>query len=266
MINLDVCICEPFMLAGALPTLAPAIIKTALENNGYKTKIFYPSIEFFYENKIMQDKEIIRLIDDIPLQIVDFFFTKKANMIFELKKSVNPEMLTESVVEKLLIYREALREKIVNLAETICMYKPRILCCSLTFGGIDFVEALFHEVKKRDENIISIVGGSNCTIEFSKKILTETSSIQYVICDETTDSLVQLVDALIHHKTKLIDSVSDTTKIATRHTIVENLDEVNCPDFDDYFDVIKIRTIYFIQILNNRMSCSNLGCIGNTIN
>lgn len=239
MINLDVCICEPFMLAGALPTLAPAIIKASLEKEGYSTKVFYPSIEFFYEKKIMKDKEMLQLIDDIPLQIVDFFFSKNVNVVSELKKSVSNEILTESVLKKLLIYREELRKKLMKLSESICRHKPKILCCSLTFGGLDFVEALFYEVKKRDNNIICVVGGSNCTVEFSRKILSKTSNIQYVICDETTDSLVELVDSLINNKLKQIDSVSDKTNIAKKHIIVENLDKISCPNFDDYFDVIK---------------------------
>lgn len=236
---MDVCICEPFMMAGTLPTLAPAIIKASLEDVGYKAKVFYPSIEFFYENKIMWDRDILHLIDDIPLQVVDFFFSKNINVLDELKKSVDDKILTIDIIDKLLSYRKIASQKLRDTAENICKYKPRILCCSLTFGGLDFVEALFHEVRKRDESIIFVVGGSNCTIDFSRTLLMETSSIQYVICDETTDSLVKLVASIIDNKPVQIDSVSDKTKIAEKYIIVEDLNQISCPDFDDYYETIK---------------------------
>ena len=239
MERIDVCICEPFMLAGTLPTLAPAILKASLEKEGYITKVFYPSIEFFYEYKIMQNKDILRLIDDIPLQIVDFFFSKNVNVVGELKKAANKEVISESVLETLIFYREELRKKLIILADKICMHNPKILCCSLTFGGLDFVEALFQEVKKRNKNIFFVVGGSNCTIDFSRTILKQTSSIQYVICDETADSLLKLTDALIHGVSIQLDSISYKNTIAKRHIVAEDLDRICCPDFDDYFEVIK---------------------------
>lgn len=239
MENLDVCICEPFMLAGTLPTLAPAIIKASLEKAGYKTKIFYPSIEFFYENKIMRDKDILQLIDDIPLQVVDFFFSKNTDVLGKLKKSANDNSLTKDVIDKLLKYRKIVNEKLRNTAKNICKHSPRILCCSLTFGGLDFVEALFQEVRKWDETIIFVVGGSNCTLDFSRTLIKETLNIQYVICDETTESLVKLVESIIDNKPVQIDSVSCKTKIAKKHIVVEDLNQIDCPDFDDYYEVIK---------------------------
>ena len=107
--TLDVCICEPFLISGLLPTLAPAILKSELKLKGYNSKIYYPSLCFFVNNHLNENKWLLELVDDIPLQIVDFFFSENEDKIVfeELKKNKNVQHLFLTLFYKSIVCRKA---------------------------------------------------------------------------------------------------------------------------------------------------------------
>ena len=53
--NLDVYLCEPFILPGILPTLGVSTLKTMLTQNNISCEIYYSSLRFYINNKLPEN-------------------------------------------------------------------------------------------------------------------------------------------------------------------------------------------------------------------
>lgn len=230
--KMDICICEPFMISGPLPTLAPAIIKAALERNGFRAKVFYPSLQFFITHNVGHDPLLMRLTDNIPVQIIDYFFSFQVNE--QLDQTLDELSLTEPEKQHLMDLRTVIQQLTDECANEIVACQPTAVCCSLTFGGYNFTNYLFTRVKQTVPGIQTIVGGSCCTVDQADSILAQIPSIDYVICDETTFSLERLVSNLIRKTEYRLPTVASACSPALHHLVAENLDDIDCPDFSDF--------------------------------
>lgn len=235
--RVDFCVCEPFLLAGTLPTLGTAIIKASLSKVGYGVKAFYPSLIFFVENKISYDTDILGLLDDIPVQIVDFLFSESSDDVLrdELNDILSADRNKDYLIPRLFYLRRRVRKDILKMIEEILILHPRFVSTSVTFGGYNFVTFLFRNLKEIYPDIVTVVGGSNCTIKFADMILNEIPWIDYVLCDETTESLISLVKNYPDMKGMMDKTCSSRKKRATLHRELVDFEKIPCPDFDDYF-------------------------------
>ena len=238
----DVCICDTFMISGYLPTLAPAVLKTALNKNGFRTKVFYPSMHFFQKYDLAKKKDFMRLVDDIPLQIVDFLFSKKndTDLEAELARQLTMHTMSEEWMPALFDLRNKAQEQLRLTVQEICACEPIALCASLTFGGYNFFSSLFSEIKNIAPDIRIIVGGSNCTPDFSQHLLAEIRDMDYVLCEEGTQTLVELISSIKQQKEYHSIYVSSKSHTATDCRSLKDLEETECPDFDDYFDTARM--------------------------
>ncbi|MFR4579816.1 MAG: hypothetical protein ACLT76_09545 [Clostridium fessum] len=161
----EVCLCEPFILPGILPTLGTPTLKAVLNTIGVKSKIFYPSLHLFVENKYYENEMVLKCISDIPLQFSEFLYNAKnveRGIMF-----LENEMGIENGEEILNVLKNA-NEILKRVVFDIHNSQAKILTYSLTFGDYNFAFELFRRLKSINENLIIIVGGSMCNPSVGK--------------------------------------------------------------------------------------------------
>lgn len=248
MNKVDVCLCEPFILPGILPTLGLATIKSKMQTVGMSCKMFYPSVKYFVGQELYKSPFLLSLVEDTPLQLVEFLFVdeaRKEDAIKYICESMHTQQNTkkkEEIVAILLRLHEAAIQLAKSIAIEIANLHPKVLCISTTFGDLNFDLRLIENVKECDHNIKIICGGSNCDSGYSVRLMRMTDALDAVICDETGDITVAYIknsmnDAAINRNIRRY--VTDRSHIADETYRLKSLDDLPCPDFDDFFETTK---------------------------
>lgn len=236
MAEIEVCLCEPFILPGILPTLGSPTLKASLCDIGVKSHIFYPSFHFFAENEYYNNDAFLKCISDIPLQFSEFLFNlgdrAEGIKFLEEKVGINEKEELESFL------REA-EKVLLRTADDISATKAKILSYSLTFGDYNFAFRLFENVKSTNQDIKIIVGGSMCTPELSEELMRLCPEIDYVICDEDIREYQILVKNILDGKYYQSEFVSSRSEIARRVNKIKDLNHLPCPDFSDFLHEVK---------------------------
>lgn len=232
----DVCLCEPFILPGILPTLGTPTLKAVLNSVRIESKIFYPSLHFFVENKYYKNDIVLKCISDIPLQFSEFLFNCKnvEEGISLLKEEIGE--IDETEIENTLANAEKVLQ---DTAKAICNSGAKILSYSLTFGDYNFAFNLFKRVKA-SSNIIIIVGGSMCTPKLSKEILKLCPVVDYVTCDEDIETYKELVVHLLSKSVYYSPYISCKERDAIKVNKINDLNHLPCPDFSDFIREIDL--------------------------
>lgn len=236
--SVDVCMCEPFVLPGFLPTLGTPTLKAEFSTHGVSSKVFYPSIRFFARNNLQCSDFVMSAVDNIPLQFSEFLFATdniEESIDYILETLNRQDESLRQVARKLAVNAQDLLK---SIADEIADLRPAVLCHSVTFGDYNFAFNLFKEVKSRLPDIKIVVGGSNCTIDFSEKLLDVAPEIDYVVCDETYTTTIQLVQSIINHQETDYPTCTTQKKCAARVNKVVSLEDMPCPDFDDFFETL----------------------------
>lgn len=232
-----VCICEPFLISGLLPTLTAPILKGALTNNGFTTQILYPSLKFYVENRIDNNQLFLELIDDIPLQVCDLLFKADQDFDEEIYFNILPIKFSKPEYVKILrcLKRQA-KKCLMDVVDEIVEINPEIVALSLTFGGYSFAIRLFDLVKNKLPNIKIVVGGSNCVPEMCSELILEIPNIDYVICDESAESLIELTRFIVEGEGRIPKCVYYRGSDNTEYSTLSTLNELPYPLFDDYLN------------------------------
>ncbi len=236
----DVCMCEPFILPGVLPTLGSPSLKSALQYAGISAKVFYPSYRFFVSQNIQSNKTILEAINNIPLQFSEFLFSSSCNSetIDYIINSIGLDY-NDALEVFFCSLQDVAKNILYDLVETITNYSPSILCHSLTFGDYNFAFELFKAIKVNMPHIKIIVGGSNCDPQFSQTLLDSCPEIDYVICDETYETTINLCNSILNKETlSNFEHITDRVHLAKSTKKIDSLEDIPCPDYDDFFEEI----------------------------
>ena len=242
MNKVDVCLCEPFILPGILPTLGMPTIKSELQMAGMTCKMFYPSVRFFVEQEVYKSPFLLSLVEDTPLQLVEFLFVEEAKKEDAINYICDSRRITrkEEVVSLLLdLHKEAII-LVQSLAKKIVELNPTVLCISTTFGDLNFDLRLIEFVKKIEKRIKIICGGSNCDAEYSGRLMQMTDQLDAVICDETGEITMSYIKSILAGndiEASFNNYITDRSQIAKKTYQLRSLDDLPCPDFDDFFEV-----------------------------
>lgn len=248
MAELDVCLCEPFILPGILPTLGVSTIKSELEQSGLKCKVIYPSITYFVQEELYKKPFILSLVEDTPLQLVEYLFVKDElentaiDYVYSSLKNNNRIEKSEAIIDVL----KELHERAVSLVDCfvdlIIATNPKVFCFSTTFGDLNFDLMIIEKLKRRKQGIKIICGGSNCDPDYSKKLMTMSKALDAVICDETGFITADYVKN-IKYGTVISDEnlqyITTRNHLATKLNQLNDLDDLPIPDFDDFIEVAK---------------------------
>lgn len=248
MDDLDVYLCEPFILPGILPTLGVSTIKAELERSGLKSKIIYPSVTYFVTEKLYKNPLMLSIVEDTPLQLVEYLFvnSERENTALEyIKTSLEKNHKVENI-ENILILIQRLHDKALNIIEyysdVIAKGNPKAFCFSTTFGDLNFDLRLIESIKRKNPRIHIICGGSNCDVAYSQKLLSMTNSLDVVICDETgfiTAEYIKSIKAGITNSGEWIQYVTTRSDVAKKEYKLKNIDDLPAPNFDDFIEVTK---------------------------
>lgn len=237
--NKDIVFCEPFILPGILPTLGTPILKSIANEMEYESVILYPSLNFFLDNKIYKKPLLLKAIQDIPLQFVEFLFASPKKAVFEFvinRLHIVSEEERKSIYD---IYKRA-GDFLEQFVEDLVRIKPKVLVYSLTFGDYNFAFSLFARIKHICPEIKIVCGGSSCSPEFNDSILKICDLIDYIICDEGTQVFKIVIEYILKGNTigEEIKYISTKLYRAERVRHIIDLDELPCPDFSDFFEMI----------------------------
>lgn len=234
------------MISGLLPTLGPAIVRQALNNIGVSGKVFYPALHFFIEDCKGGTSLLMRLADDIPLQITDLFFCDENAVMTFLSGLPEEYKNTADILELKHLRRKAICQ-VDKVIDSVKNERPDLFCISVTFGSA-FAEYLIPRIRKASEKTVIFVGGSCCTPEYAEQLLEKLPEIDYILCDESTESLVQTIQSLFFGQGEIPSCVCFKGHEAETFHSLSSLDEIPLPDFDDYFSVIDAFHISHTQI------------------
>lgn len=243
----DVCLCEPFVLPGILPTLGVATIKAELLDRNIDSVVLYPSMKFFVNNALFSKPTLLSLIEDTPLQLVEYLFVQQKNhdnsmrfILSELASKGLSEEDREKIRLQLIHLRRQALALIQEITDQLCCLHPRFLCLSTTFGDLNFDLQLTDAVKSRMPDIEIICGGSSCSPEYAQKLLLFSGSIDTVICDETGTVTADYI-AYKNHKDVYVNDSYIATRLHPAESVykLQSLDILPCPNFDDFFSQAK---------------------------
>ena len=238
--QIDICLCEPFILPGILPTLGTATLSSAVQLENASTRIFYPSLTFFVQNRIADHPVLLRAIADIPLQVCEFLFgdgtEETFRFVFE-RLHLQGDADGQRCIRK--FYQQA--QTIVDqLSQNIAACQPKIFLYSLTFGDYNFAFSLIRALRRRMPNLKIVVGASSCTPQTAPLYFRLAPQIDYLICDEGVDTTRRIVRHLLYGADSLDGCAFFATKkkpaTATRH--LQDLNEIPCPDYTDFMRVV----------------------------
>lgn len=150
--------------------------------------------------------------------------------------------------------REAANAFIDELAGQIVAKRPRMLGCSSVFQQNCASLALLRRVNQLDPSIVTMMGGANCEGEMGLATHRNYPWVDYVVSGEADHLLAGLCHQIIAQGR---DVPADQLPYGvvgpqSRHgalvlirqnaarAIIENLDELPVPDFDDYFDQLAL--------------------------
>lgn len=237
MKKVKICFCEPFLLSGILPTLASPTLLSAVKQKGYEGKIFYPSITFFLEKKLWKDELLMTLADDIPLQIVDYLFDDDAedSIRSRLLQELPLAVRSTDVIEHIIELRIAAQTYVKKTAKEIADSDPNFVCVSLTFGGYHFVNMLFDAIRQHSCDAFFLLGGSSCTPDIAKKQLKAIPKANYILCDETPSSLLEIIGNLSLHREPLPTCAASIKHAPLELRTLVDMDNLPVPDFSDFF-------------------------------
>ena len=249
--QIDVCFCEPFILPGILPTLGVATIKAELLDRNINSVILYPSLKFFVDNALHSNPALLSLIEDTPLQLVEYLFVQQKNFDDSMQyilSAFRSKGISEEDQKSIRLQLVHLREQALGLVQEtvdhICRLRPRFLCLSTTFGDLNFDLQLTKVVKSRMPDIEIICGGSSCSPEYAQRLFSFSDSIDTIICDETGLVTADYIasrysDNLCVNHSYIATRFQPADSVCKLHS----LDILPCPNFDDFFSQAKLLSL-----------------------
>ncbi|TYL71017.1 RiPP maturation radical SAM C-methyltransferase [Bradyrhizobium cytisi] len=176
---------------------------------------------------------------------------KGADSDHALKRS-GCEKITDREIEDLLRIRSLTAQFLEDCAIRILSYSPKIVGLTSMFQEHTAVLSLAKRLKVLDERIVTVVGGANCDGEMGAQTLKSFPFLDAVVSGEADETFCQMVEAFIHARYSDLaqlpgihfrsrPSVDSPPQIhlSSSQSVVENLDKVPFPNFDDFFSAAK---------------------------
>ncbi|MFQ7193069.1 RiPP maturation radical SAM C-methyltransferase [Thomasclavelia spiroformis] len=238
----DVIIIEPFLMMPTLPCLAPAILSAGLKKIDINCNIEYVALKVFYNQNFFKNKTFLSLADNISVQILELFFLKQRiedlkfdqDWIYDNFGKIENENI--DIIKTLEDFRIKIQKEVLNSVNSIIEKNPKIICFSMTFGDINFMNFIIEKIKIKLPNIKIVVGGSNFNEHNANSFIIDNKLVDYVICDEGIEITVSLINALLKNSLFLSDFIASRENKCKAKKKCYNLDDLPFPNFDDYMN------------------------------
>lgn len=244
----DVIIIEPFLMIPTLPCLAPAILSAGLKKIAINCNIEYIALKVFYNQNFFKNKVFLSLADNISIQILELFFLKQRieDLKFDqdwicnnFKKIENDNL---DIIKTLENLRIKIQKEVLNSVNHIIEKKPKIICFSMTFGDINFMNFVAEKIKIKLPNVKIVVGGNNFNEHNSNSFIKDNKLVDYVICDEGIETTISLISSILKNSLFLSDFIASRENKCKSKKKCNNLNDLPFPDFNDYMNcMIKLK-------------------------
>lgn len=206
------------------PSLAAHILQACAKKEGFKTSVLYANIIFAAE---IGEKEYESICYSPTSELLgERIFTSntfnlpngKDNDYY--KKIINGELNEKKV--------EVIVKKVSNLiSDAVVSKKYKIVGCTTSFEQTVASILMLNQVKDKNSNIVTIIGGANCEGEMAEGILSLNTKIDYIFSGEGEIVFPQFIKKI--HEKKFPKS-----KILYGD-ICDDLNEIPIVNFEEYY-------------------------------
>ncbi|MBW1649858.1 MAG: RiPP maturation radical SAM C-methyltransferase [Deltaproteobacteria bacterium] len=229
-----------------IPNLSIHLLKDYAKKAGYNFDILYLNLllaneigeyDYLYlskfSNKFTAERLFARVAyNDLVCQnkgnndLVSF-----QNHIYEKLK--NEDIKYEFVdTNKIIEFESKIDKWIDNIINKISEYNYKIVGCTTTFEQTSASIAFLNAIKKKNNNIITILGGANCEGEMAEGIFQLSSYIDYIFSGESEITFLEFLKNFYNEKLpnqKIIKGLP-----------LKDLDELPALDYSEYFRQLQI--------------------------
>ncbi|HYO76042.1 MAG TPA: RiPP maturation radical SAM C-methyltransferase [Thermoanaerobaculia bacterium] len=242
------------------PSVALGTLAAALERDGISCHTVYANLLFAERIGVIAYEWFNNT--DITLQIGEWTFSEAAfpnrvRSVDEFMVALYGDKPVEPHFRDSLLRMRALAcEYIDEVAREIVSLRPRIVGCSSVFQQHCASLALLRRVRELDPNIVTMLGGANC--EASMGVVTHRAYpwVDFVVSGEADKLLPDLCRIVFERGRDVpVDllpfgvlgpasrSANGSAPAAAPRAIINNLDEIPIPIFDDYFEQLERSTL-----------------------
>lgn len=235
------------------PSLALGLLKSSLASAGLTSRVLYPNLRFAEEiglhNYAALSFEHHTLIGEWTFRPLAFPDSQEDTEAFFRFLRSTPHSALLPCPELLEIRRRA-SCFILDLVDEILALRPKIVSCSSTFQQHLPSLALLRQIRLRDPGIVTVMGGANCEGSMGLANLRAFPWLDFVmsgegdlvfaeacrlICDSTSAELPHLRWPL-----GVFGPGHRQADVPSSRSTVEDLDAIPIPDYDDYFEALKL--------------------------
>ncbi|MFX1255594.1 MAG: RiPP maturation radical SAM C-methyltransferase [Promethearchaeota archaeon] len=219
------------------PSVGLSILKAILNRSNIETKIVYT-------NLLLAKKITVALYDDIALSMgVDllgewifssYAYPSASRKHKELEKNMKGRKILIPILGRSLIFEDVLEVKntigdyLEQCIDLILRENPKIVGFSTMFQQTCASIAMANKLKQTMPEIITVLGGANCSKPMGEALLEISPSIDYVFSGEADIEFVKFCSNILKNnipKERFIDC-----------SPIDNLNSLPYPDFFDYFE------------------------------
>ena len=260
--TIDVCLVEMPFSSYATPSFSLSILKACLLEKDIRAQVMYGSMRFAkccghedYEAVLSKANQGSLLGEAIFASYLQLPLAYSFQEYLRTFKQYSP-LATDAYIEEM--QRTATRvhgfvaEFLEELAEEILAHNPKIVAMASVFFQNNACLALARVLKEKRPEVVTIIGGANCTGEGGAAIVHYIPWIDYAFSGEADECFAELCQLLMEQGCNTKDEYLpygvisktmapkflDENQYPTRFT--SGLDSIPPPDYHDYFRELTI--------------------------
>jgi ribosomal peptide maturation radical SAM protein 1 len=249
-----------------IPSLGLSLLKSSVSKMPYKLEILYANLLFsdlikgnydIWQNRFLcyplfHEWVFVRsLFPDYKIN--DEEYLKELALL--LCKKNGEKTTDKQVLQYIRTFRDIQTNGgvfIDTLTGLILEKNPKIVGCSSTFHQHVSSLALLKKLKNKNQNIVTVMGGANCTGEMGVATLNEFPWIDFIFSGEADETFPIFVKKIMDGENKddvilprgvisrdAAKSLSAKKGCALPYSYVKNLDVLSVPDFSDYYRAVR---------------------------
>ncbi|MFD2112204.1 RiPP maturation radical SAM C-methyltransferase [Thiorhodococcus fuscus] len=285
--SVDICLVTMPFVDLCRPSIALGLLKSALKSSPYRVSVSYGNLLF--AEKVGVERYGLQKFGRQTRLAGDWVFAQAAfpehvtdtsDFAQQIAQDIrrlagldrDPETLNR-LAELVLDLRDQATAFVDEMVESVLAQTPRIVACTSVFQQHTASLALLRKLKERDPELITIIGGANCTGVMGVANIESFPWIDVIFSGEADDQFAPLIDHLMRSGLAGLDAaclegvITKTSAIQLRDVsgkdlpcaFVSDLVTSPQPDYEDYFTTLR-QVSYRDQIVPGIPLESSRGC------
>jgi ribosomal peptide maturation radical SAM protein 1 len=230
----------------ARPAIGVSLLKAGLARRGFSSRIFYFNIDFA---ATIGEEVYTHISDHAPSDsmvgewmFADLVFGDRLPPEHEYVRNVLSGVTAPDMVRRILDARRGRAEFVEHCTEALRATGAPIVGFTTTFHQTNACLAIAKRLKEMSRPPVVCFGGANCEGEMGLEMIRSFPWIDYVCTREGDAVFPEFVDRLLRQgdARELTGFLhrGESTRL-TYPPMVENMDELPFPDYDDYIETLK---------------------------